>query len=403
MSTASCRSAESPLFPQFWRRDVYITVDDASTASEQVRRISVKQRPEITHKVRGRGSILLGRNPRRMVVEPAPIPDAIQMGLNSQVPEIRVGALHALRPWLTSADTAQVAAARRIFQQADTDIPRVAAVARHLQTTDSDSPTADLESSAIAVEEARLIVERARVQVAEEEARAERVRAQTSEAESRAEQAARQALATEQATAERHREAEQALQALNNELQQRRQDLVGAQTLVEVAKQQADAAANGRASRWPRKGPRAATGPRPNLRGRVSRRAGRTSGAGNRTGHRRAPSGGRAGTAGPEQRTSATAPGSGRGAQTLVEVAKQQADAAAERIRYAERLEQAATEKMNEAETRFRQAQREAVDVMVKAKELADRTLAEAGMTTRRLSGASSLRGVPSRLRPETG
>jgi biotin carboxyl carrier protein len=78
---------------------------------------------------------LLGlvRNRRPAAPAPVPLPEGIRDGLDSRYPNIRLGAVQELAPWLTDADAGRVLTAREVLQQvADHDNPTVARAAREV-------------------------------------------------------------------------------------------------------------------------------------------------------------------------------------------------------------------------------------------------------------------------------
>ncbi|GIM89144.1 caspase family protein [Paractinoplanes toevensis] len=84
----------------------FITVDDAyDYASDEMKRLGAKQRPEIAT-VRGRGEIVLTRTARRPASSRA-VPAAVIAGLSSADEETRFDAYVALSPWLGSQDPAE--------------------------------------------------------------------------------------------------------------------------------------------------------------------------------------------------------------------------------------------------------------------------------------------------------
>ncbi|HSV65974.1 MAG TPA: caspase family protein [Mycobacteriales bacterium] len=121
--------------------DGLISVDDAYTyAFEQVRAVSSSQTPQ--RWVYGaEGSIYLARNPAGVAVTPAPLHADIRGGLESSLPDMRLGAVNALGEWLSDPDPARALAARQTLQEvADNDNPRVGAAARTLLDTHAPSP-----------------------------------------------------------------------------------------------------------------------------------------------------------------------------------------------------------------------------------------------------------------------
>ena len=117
-------------------RDGYISVDDAYTyVFDQVQAVGAAQTPQ-RWLYGAEGRILLARSPAGPTIIPAPLPDSLQAGLDSPHPDIRIGAVTGLGEWLISGGPAHEATARRHLREvADTDIPRVAQIARTLLST----------------------------------------------------------------------------------------------------------------------------------------------------------------------------------------------------------------------------------------------------------------------------
>ena len=116
--------------------DGHVSVDDAyAYVFDQVQAVGAAQTPQ-RWLYGAEGKILLARNPAGATIIPAPLPDALRVGLDSPHPGIRIGAVTALGAWLTGGDPARAATALRHLQEvADTDIPRVARTARTLLDT----------------------------------------------------------------------------------------------------------------------------------------------------------------------------------------------------------------------------------------------------------------------------
>lgn len=78
----------------------------------------------------GEGDIWLARSPSGRSVTPAPLPDALRTAVASPFPDVRTGAVAALREWLDSGEEARsLAAQRELSRIARDDIPRVATAA----------------------------------------------------------------------------------------------------------------------------------------------------------------------------------------------------------------------------------------------------------------------------------
>ena len=116
--------------------DGHISVDDAyAYVFDQVQAAGAAQTPQ-RWLYGAEGRILLARSPAGPAIIPAPLPESLQVGLNSPHPGIRIGAVTELGEWLTSGDPARAATARRHLREvADADIPRVAQTARTLLST----------------------------------------------------------------------------------------------------------------------------------------------------------------------------------------------------------------------------------------------------------------------------
>src|SRR4051794_35872745 len=131
--------------------DGRITVDEAyDYALRQVRAAGAAQTPQ-RWLAGGEGQIVLTRNPAGVPVTPSPVPESLRAALDSPHPEVRVGAVHTLADWLASGDPGRELTARRLLHDiAETDILRVAAVARALlpQTPPEPSPTPTAAASA---------------------------------------------------------------------------------------------------------------------------------------------------------------------------------------------------------------------------------------------------------------
>jgi uncharacterized caspase-like protein len=159
-------------------RDGHISVEDAyKYAFRHVQETAADQTPQ--HWLfGGEGErIILARSSAGRAVTPATLPEDLAHNLESRYPDVRIGAVNALAEWLTDPDPARAFAARRELRNvAETDSPRVAAVAKdHLKavapidqqdqseleppvsTPESKQPvaTSKLEPSAVTPESAR--------------------------------------------------------------------------------------------------------------------------------------------------------------------------------------------------------------------------------------------------------
>jgi signal transduction histidine kinase len=125
-------------------RDGYISVEDAHDyAYDYVRAQGVAQTPQ-RWSYEAEGKIWLARSPAGAIVTPVPLPEAVRFGLDSPHPEIRLGAVKILDEWLGSDVPAQRLAAREELRKiAETEVPRIAAVARELLTTHEAQTTTD--------------------------------------------------------------------------------------------------------------------------------------------------------------------------------------------------------------------------------------------------------------------
>ena len=127
--------------------DGYISVDDAYRyAYEEVIATGAGQTPQ-HWTYGGEGAIWLARSPAGRAVIPVPLPEALRTALDSPLPEVRAGAVHALGTWLTDPDPARTLTAHQMLQHiAATDSPTVAAAARALVPAGPDprSPSAAL-------------------------------------------------------------------------------------------------------------------------------------------------------------------------------------------------------------------------------------------------------------------
>ena len=116
--------------------DGHVSVDDAyAYVFDQVQAAGAAQTPQ-RWLYGAEGQILLARSPAGPGTILAPLPESLQVGLDSPHPSIRIGAVTELGEWLTSGDPVRVAIARRHLQEvADADISRVAQIARTLLST----------------------------------------------------------------------------------------------------------------------------------------------------------------------------------------------------------------------------------------------------------------------------
>ncbi|WP_404382966.1 caspase family protein [Knoellia locipacati] len=112
-------------------RDGYVSVDDAyGYTFDQVQASDAKQTPQ-RWLYGAEGAILLARSPAGVTITPAEVPDGIASVLNSSYPQVRIGGVDALAPWLDDDDPARVLAAEQTLTQvAEHDRPEVAARAR---------------------------------------------------------------------------------------------------------------------------------------------------------------------------------------------------------------------------------------------------------------------------------
>jgi WD40 repeat protein len=122
--------------------DGYVSVDDAyAYVFDQVQAAGAAQTPQ-RWLYAGEGKILLARSTAGPAIAPAPLPESLRAGLDSPHPGVRIGAVTELGAWLTGGDPACVATARRHLQEvADTDIPRVADIARTLLEITAAGPS----------------------------------------------------------------------------------------------------------------------------------------------------------------------------------------------------------------------------------------------------------------------
>ncbi|WP_242882108.1 caspase, EACC1-associated type [Actinomadura litoris] len=123
--------------------DGYITIDEAYTyAADQVAAAGGAQSPQ-RWLYGAEGQIILARNPHGATVNPAKLPEAVQMALDSPYPDIRLGAVAAVGAWLTSDDAGEIMTAQQILQRvASQDSPLVATKARLLlQATEPETST----------------------------------------------------------------------------------------------------------------------------------------------------------------------------------------------------------------------------------------------------------------------
>ena len=111
--------------------DGYVSLDEAyDYAYSYVQSSGASQTPQ-RWLYGGEGKIVLARSPAGVVITPAPLPEALATSLDSPYPAVRIGAVHALREWLFSADPAQALRAKQKLRQiAGTDVPAVADAAR---------------------------------------------------------------------------------------------------------------------------------------------------------------------------------------------------------------------------------------------------------------------------------
>ena len=131
-------------------QDGHVSVDDAyAYIFDQVQAAGAAQTPQ-RWLYEAEGQIVIARSPAGPAIVAAPLPESLRAGLDSPHPGIRIGAVTELGEWLAAGEPARAATARRHLQEvADTDIPRVAGIARTLL----DTGTTD-ESSAPAVRHA---------------------------------------------------------------------------------------------------------------------------------------------------------------------------------------------------------------------------------------------------------
>ena len=129
--------------------DGFVTVDEAyAYAYQQVRATGAAQTPQ-RWLSGGEGQLLLARNPAGRPVIPTALPESLRAALDSQWPNVRIGAVEELRDWLTSGDPPKVVTATRELEDiAENDIPRVAAAARSaLEHVKSPDPTPSADPS----------------------------------------------------------------------------------------------------------------------------------------------------------------------------------------------------------------------------------------------------------------
>jgi hypothetical protein len=108
----------------------FISVVEAfNYAVEAIERAGGDQSPQ--HSIfAGEGEIVLALNPKALPVQPAPLPDALRMNLDSPYPAVRRGAVDVLAGHLRSPDAAVALAARQVLQLiAAQDVPLVAEAA----------------------------------------------------------------------------------------------------------------------------------------------------------------------------------------------------------------------------------------------------------------------------------
>ncbi|MFF5232697.1 ATP-binding protein [Dactylosporangium sp. NPDC000521] len=150
-------------------RDGYICVDDAyAYAFEYVRRRQAAQTPQ-RWIFGGEGKIVLARSLAGAVIKPVPLPASLRTALDSQHPEVRLGAVTTLGQWLGGSPGRAVTARRVLEELAGQEIPPVVAAARallsaHPADAGPDEPpapqdgTLDLQSVHAARAEAEQIV-----------------------------------------------------------------------------------------------------------------------------------------------------------------------------------------------------------------------------------------------------
>ncbi len=138
--------------------DGHVSVDDAyAYVFDQVQAAGAAQTPQ-RWLYGAEGKILLARNPAGPTIIPAPLPESLRAGLDSPYPGIRIGAVTELGEWLSGGDPARAATAHRHLQEvADTDIPRVAHIARTLLDTGTkaEPPTSERQAQQEADRQAR--------------------------------------------------------------------------------------------------------------------------------------------------------------------------------------------------------------------------------------------------------
>ena len=126
--------------------DGHVSVDDAYRyVFDQVQAAGAAQTPQ-RWLYGAEGQILLARSPAGPTIIPAPLPDSLRAALENPRPNVRIGAVTELGEWLTGGDPARAAIARRHLQEvADTDILRVASIARTLldAETTAEPPAPD--------------------------------------------------------------------------------------------------------------------------------------------------------------------------------------------------------------------------------------------------------------------
>jgi uncharacterized caspase-like protein len=111
--------------------DGYVSVDEAyDYAYHYVQSKGASQTPQ-RWLSGGEGAIVLARSPSGATIIPAPLPEALAVGLDSPYPAIRIAAATTLGEWLAGDDPARaLTAEQKLRQMAETDVPAVANVAR---------------------------------------------------------------------------------------------------------------------------------------------------------------------------------------------------------------------------------------------------------------------------------
>jgi hypothetical protein len=114
-------------------RDGLISVDDAyKYAYDYVHEHGGRQNPQRSI-YQAEDRIWLARSPGGRAVEPAVLPEALRAAINSQILQVRLGAVSALGEWLAGDDAGRTLAARAELNRiAATDAPEVATAARAL-------------------------------------------------------------------------------------------------------------------------------------------------------------------------------------------------------------------------------------------------------------------------------